>query len=98
MKIDQCFISDVLNESTDSHIITTIIDLAHHLGRTVVAEGVETIEQSHFLAGAGCELAQGYLYSEPIDETKVNSILNTMEKDGNWPIGPVSKLRQVASK
>ncbi|NRD75128.1 EAL domain-containing protein [Shewanella sp. VB17] len=94
LKIDQCFITDALNEGVDPHIITTIIDLAHHLGRTVVAEGVETIEQSNFLARVGCELAQGYLYSKPLDETEINTILSTIEKSRIWPIGLVSDLRQ----
>lgn len=67
LKIDRVFISN-MNADHDSHeIVRLIIMLAHSLGLKVVAEGTETEEQITELKGLGCELAQGYLYSPPVD-------------------------------
>ncbi|MBT1444233.1 EAL domain-containing protein [Shewanella sp. JM162201] len=87
LKIDRCFTAGVLDNGADTHIVTTVIDLAHHLGRTVVAEGIETELQSEFLDSAGCELAQGYLYSKPISEAKTLDILMAISASRLWPKG-----------
>ncbi|BAJ03660.1 putative bifunctional diguanylate cyclase/phosphodiesterase [Shewanella violacea] len=97
LKIDRCFTSGVLENSVDTHIVTTVIDLAHNLGRTVVAEGIETQEQCDFLAAARCELAQGYLFSKPIDERKAFRILNEIEGDGVWPVESLPQLAKLGS-
>jgi len=66
LKIDQSFIKD-MNESVDDQIIVrSIIDLAHNLGLTVVAEGVETKEILDRLNMLGCDIAQGYFVSRPM--------------------------------
>lgn len=66
LKIDQSFVRDVLIDPHDAAIATTIVALAKSMGLTVIAEGVETIEQQLFLANQGCFAYQGYLYSRPI--------------------------------
>ncbi|MFI8688079.1 EAL domain-containing protein [Rossellomorea sp. NPDC077527] len=65
VKIDRSFIRDYLNES-DTEITKSIINLAHGLHLTVVAEGVETESQRRFLLENGCDSIQGYLFSKPI--------------------------------
>ncbi|WP_258955855.1 putative bifunctional diguanylate cyclase/phosphodiesterase [Shewanella woodyi] len=97
LKIDRCFTSEVLNESVDSHIVSTVIDLAHNLGRTVVAEGIEVQEQADCLAEMGCELAQGYLYSKPLDEDKIFQILNMIETSRVWPAEQIPQLGKLGS-
>ncbi|MCH4292951.1 EAL domain-containing protein [Shewanella sp. 3B26] len=87
LKIDRCFTAGVLENGADTHIVTTVIDLAHHLGRTVVAEGIETELQCEFLEAAGCELAQGYLYSKPITEEKTLEVLESIAITRRWPKG-----------
>jgi diguanylate cyclase (GGDEF)-like protein/PAS domain S-box-containing protein len=66
LKIDQSFVKHVLSDSNDAAIASTIVTLAKSLGLGVIAEGVETEDQRQFLAGAGCNAYQGYLFSKPI--------------------------------
>ena len=66
LKIDQSFVADVMNDSHDAAIARTIVTLGHSLGLQVIAEGVETVAQRDFLLSIGCNIFQGYLYSEPL--------------------------------
>jgi diguanylate cyclase (GGDEF)-like protein/PAS domain S-box-containing protein len=66
LKIDIAFIREVTSNPQDAAIARTIIELAHGLNLTVIAEGVETPEQLAFLAVNGCDQAQGYLFSKPL--------------------------------
>jgi len=67
VKIDQAFIRGLQEGSQDAAIIRAIIAMAKSLGLKVVAEGVETQEQLAFLHEHGCDEAQGYLISRPLD-------------------------------
>jgi diguanylate cyclase (GGDEF)-like protein/PAS domain S-box-containing protein len=67
VKIDKSFVSDLMAGDNDEWIITAILMLANHLGLRTIAEGVETEEQSMFLAGHDCRDIQGYLISKPVD-------------------------------
>lgn len=68
LKIDQSFIRDMADNIDDQIIVKSIIDLAHNLGLTVVAEGVETRNILNQLNKLGCDIAQGYLISKPLPE------------------------------
>lgn len=66
LKIDQSFIRDMMDNFDDQIIVKSIIDLAHNLGLSVVAEGVETKEILDHLNRLGCDIAQGYLIAKPM--------------------------------
>ena len=70
LKIDRTFIPQQENQQADWEFVKAIINLAQNLSMSVVAEGVETIEQQLHLKAMGCEYAQGYLFSKPLDSEK----------------------------
>ncbi|HZU82597.1 MAG TPA: EAL domain-containing protein, partial [Polyangiaceae bacterium] len=66
LKIDRSFIQGIPRDPNDTAISTAIIAMARSLNLTVVAEGVETLEQAEFLNARGCQIAQGYFFSRPV--------------------------------
>jgi EAL domain-containing protein (putative c-di-GMP-specific phosphodiesterase class I) len=66
VKVDQDLIGDVLTDPRADAIVRAVVDLAHALNVTTVAEGVETAEVATWLRNCGCEVAQGTYYSPPI--------------------------------
>lgn len=66
VKIDRSFIADILRDPDDLALTTAIIGMAHSLGITVVAEGVEKEGQYDLLRARGCDLGQGYWLGQPI--------------------------------
>jgi EAL domain-containing protein (putative c-di-GMP-specific phosphodiesterase class I) len=66
VKIDRSFVSDVLRDPDDLALTTAIIAMAHSLGITVIAEGVEKEGQYAILRERGCDLAQGYWIGHPV--------------------------------
>ncbi|PSL42730.1 PAS domain S-box-containing protein/diguanylate cyclase (GGDEF)-like protein [Salsuginibacillus halophilus] len=66
LKIDRSFVSRMLHNSADAKIIKSMIDLAHNLEMSVVAEGVETEAQYNYLRELGCDTMQGFLLAKPM--------------------------------
>ena len=66
LKIDRAFIKDLPESQKDGAICNAVLDLAKHLGLSVVAEGVETEQQLDFLEQRGCQYIQGYLTGKPM--------------------------------
>jgi len=71
VKIDQAFVADAAHSSDCRLIIKAISDLAHGLGLTATAEGIETVEQLRLVRQAGCDVGQGYLISPPIEPARL---------------------------
>jgi diguanylate cyclase (GGDEF)-like protein len=65
IKIDKSFTAEVLTNARSAAVVHAMIELGHALGLRVVAEGVESSAQADHLREAGCDLGQGYLWSEP---------------------------------
>ena len=73
VKIDQAFIADVERSRDCRLIIQSIAGLAHGLGLTATAEGVETVEQLRLVRELGCDVVQGYLISPPLEPNALKS-------------------------
>lgn len=66
VKIDRTFVADLDRDPQSQAVVRSVIELAHGLGCTVTAEGVETPQVSDWLKEHGCDCAQGYLFSRPV--------------------------------
>ncbi|MCU1729693.1 EAL domain-containing protein [Pseudomonas sp. 7P_10.2_Bac1] len=75
LKIDQSFVRDAIQDPNDAEIIRAIVAMAHSLGLTVVAEGVEQLAQLKFLQTLDCHLYQGYLHSRPVPLAQFRGLL-----------------------
>jgi EAL domain-containing protein (putative c-di-GMP-specific phosphodiesterase class I) len=75
VKIDRSFVADVLHDPDDLALTTAIIAMAHSLGITVVAEGVELGGQYEVLRERGCDLAQGFWLGHPLSAQEFSQLL-----------------------
>lgn len=66
LKVDRSFVREITEQASDRAITAAIVAMAHKLQLRVVAEGVETAAQRDFLSLNGCDMIQGYLYSQPL--------------------------------
>jgi EAL domain-containing protein (putative c-di-GMP-specific phosphodiesterase class I) len=67
LKIDQSFVRDIGTDADDRAIVQAIVQMAHALQLTTIAEGVETDVQASFLRAQGCDMMQGYRFCRPVD-------------------------------
>lgn len=74
LKIDQSFVRDISATNVDRGIIEAIVGLADKLGMSVVAEGVETVEQFDALISLGCRWFQGYHFSRPLADADAQKL------------------------
>lgn len=79
LKIDRSFVCDITTNPDDAAITTAIIHLGHNLRLHVVAEGVETRQQWDFLREQGCDQAQGYWISKPLDSEALLEFLRSWQ-------------------
>jgi diguanylate cyclase (GGDEF)-like protein len=75
VKIDRSFIEAVSTNAASAKLAETIIEMAHALGKQVVAEGVETVEQLDFLRDRRCDIVQGYYLARPLTATDMSEML-----------------------
>ncbi|MED4454550.1 EAL domain-containing protein [Metabacillus fastidiosus] len=80
LKIDKSFIHDIISDEQSTAIVKAIISVSKSLNLTVIAEGVETIEQLEILKSEKCDLAQGYYYSPPIPAYELEKMLTFTEE------------------
>lgn len=81
LKIDRSFVCDLTPGSDDAAIVTAIVSLANTMNINVVAEGVETIEQSDYLRSVGCNIVQGFLYAKPCSGGEVPLVWGSVEDE-----------------
>ncbi|MDT8388090.1 MAG: GGDEF domain-containing phosphodiesterase [Thiogranum sp.] len=77
LKIDRSFVSNVERESGDAILVRSIIELGHSLGMQVIAEGIESQGQYAFLREAGCDEAQGFLFSRPVGPAAFQQLIRS---------------------
>ena len=77
LKIDRSFIAGITTDDRDRRIVAGILALAHQLGMSVTAEGVETQEQAELLSSLGCRGAQGFLFSPAVPPEELGPLLFT---------------------
>lgn len=88
LKIDKEFVGDLTSDPDDEAITTTIITMAHSLGLTVIAEGVETREQLAYLRSQGCDEIQGFLLARPMGAaTCLAFLMQQQAVQQRWSVG-----------
>lgn len=80
LKIDKYFIDDMLVDNQALILISSMIEMGHKLGYGIIAEGVEKPEQLNILRSLGCENAQGYLFSKPINADTISKLLASRQR------------------
>jgi EAL domain-containing protein (putative c-di-GMP-specific phosphodiesterase class I) len=83
VKIDQAFVADVPTSRDSRLIIQAVTDLAHGLGLTATAEGVETIDQLRIVRELGCDCVQGYLVAPPLEPAGLKTWIQKFRRA--WP-------------
>lgn len=77
VKIDQSFVREITSDPGNAAIAQAIIAMSHKLGKVVLAEGVETEEQMHYLRRNDCDEMQGYFFSRPLPAEQLAVLLGT---------------------
>ncbi len=75
LKLDMCFVADIVKSPVDKAIASAVIAAAHALGASVIAEGVETVGQSAVLAALKCDAVQGFLFAKPMPAEQFGLLL-----------------------
>ena len=86
LKVDRCFIKDLLTDPDDAAMCTAIISIAHNLNLHVIAEGVENNEQLEFLKNYNCHTIQGYIFSRPLSNDNIIRYLAEQKKNQVIPL------------
>ena len=75
LKIDRSFVERLGGETADASVVAGVVAMAHALGMSVVAEGVETEPELFKLTELGCDEAQGFLFAKPLTAEAVTALL-----------------------
>lgn len=81
VKIDRSFIKDIPNHEKAVPLVKTMIQMGESLDFTIVAEGIETLEQKEFLIENNCDVGQGYYFSRPVSADRVISYIQNEKND-----------------
>ena len=87
IKIDRSFVTDLDVQDPNVGIVRAVVSLAHGLGVSVVAEGIETDEQARRLRDLGCDMGQGYMWAHPADAIRTGRFVTERlaSRDGATP-------------
>lgn len=76
LKIDRSFVIGLESDPERRAIVEAIISMAKQLGKTILVEGIETVDQRRLMLSLGCDLGQGYLFSKPVDPASLSAAFN----------------------
>ena len=94
IKIDRSFIHEMDKDYKSSELVRAIVAMAHALGISVIAEGIETHNELHELKGLFCDYGQGFLISRPMDPVSAGKVLAQMGAGIQYPDNNVDKIPQ----
>jgi diguanylate cyclase (GGDEF)-like protein len=80
LKVDRSFVKEI-GKGSKAVIIRAIVAMAHSLGLSIIAEGVETVDQLNFLRNHHCEEVQGYYFSRPLTASKFAELISSLENN-----------------
>ena len=95
VKIDQDFVADLEEDEASNSIVFAIVELAHLLGMTVVAEGVETAGQYDQLAALGCDYCQGFYFARPMSADDLDGLMQ--RPSGQGTLRPLALVPAASS-
>jgi diguanylate cyclase (GGDEF)-like protein/PAS domain S-box-containing protein len=75
VKVDRSFVSGMSEDMTDRELVAAVVGMGRALKLCVVAEGIETAEQAETLREMGCDIGQGYLFSQPLPEDQLEALV-----------------------
>jgi len=75
VKVDRAFVADLAPDTASETIVTSVVQLAHALGKTVISEGVETAEQHQALARLGTDACQGFYFARPMPASAIDALI-----------------------
>ena len=94
VKIDQTFIAGLARDQASQIIVASTIQLAHELGLTVTAEGVETIEQHHELIRLGCDSCQGFYFARPMASAGIDTLIDPLGNGNHLPARTLAQIKR----
>ncbi|NVN92649.1 MAG: EAL domain-containing protein [Desulfuromonadales bacterium] len=80
LKVDQSFVKGIHENKSDKTLVSTIINMGHSLGLSIVAEGVETAEQLSFLGERSCQEVQGFFLSKPLSSESLQTLMGSWDQ------------------
>lgn len=97
LKLDMTFTRQIESSPKVRTIISGILEMVHHLGIKVIAEGAETREQVGFLQGSDCDYIQGYYFSKPLPEQEFMAYVKRCKEEGRLgaAIDPVRRMTSL---
>ena len=95
LKLDMKFVQSETSQNNDRGILRLIVEMAHRMNLSVVAEGVETQTQLSRLQEIGCDYVQGYLFSKPVPNGEYGALLETFSQQQDAPLPSAPSIAQT---